>query len=208
MMEQAQTLHQKSLAVKRRFLSLFGNLNENEIWNGVYWDASDALEEFTVWAGTLGALRDPNSQLSIEYRLAEDPEIRIAIHRRLDDLLEAIDAVATIMQESQANYESKEDDKDMEHLNDLNDTQEEPLEVIRINFELIFEFLRALSRIADLVRKGNPSPPWQPAEDTDYPSSLQTRDTENPVPEASNNDDFEEPLQPPPTEAPAPAALS
>ncbi|PKK47029.1 hypothetical protein CI102_9293 [Trichoderma harzianum] len=184
-------------------------MKESEISNDIYYsDAIDGLERFTLWALNLGALREPGSQLSIEYRLAEDPDIRIAIHQQLDDFLEAIDDVATIVQGSQASYESKEDDKDMEHRDGFDDTKEEPSEVICTNFELISMSLEALFRIADLVRKANPSPPWQHAEDADCPSSLQTRVTGNPVPEALNNDDLEEPLQQPPTEAPAPAALS
>ncbi|KKP02493.1 hypothetical protein THAR02_05402 [Trichoderma harzianum] len=173
MMKQAQTLPQKSLIVKKRFISLIENLEENEILNDIYSrDALDALERFALWAGSLGALREPNSQLSIEYRLAEAPDIRIEIHRQLDYLLEAIDdgmleiarltntsnvpSVATIVQKRQANYELQEDDKDMEHFDSFVDIQSEPSEEIRTNLELISESLRMLFRIAVLVRKANP----------------------------------------------------
>lgn len=173
MMKQAQTLPQKSLTVQKRFISLIKHLEENEIWNDIYSrDAIDALDRFYLWAGNLGALREPNSQLSLENRLAEAPEIRIHIHRQLDNILESIDdgmleiallnhkanvpSVATIVQQKQTSYELEEDNKDMEHLDGLGDTQEGPSEEIRTNFELISVFLKALFRIAVLVRKENP----------------------------------------------------
>ncbi|OPB46730.1 ankyrin repeat protein [Trichoderma guizhouense] len=157
MMKQAQTLPQKSLTVQKRFISLIKHLEENEIWNDIYSrDAIDALDRFYLWAGNLGALREPNSQLSLENRLAEAPEIRIHIHRQLDNILESIDDVATIVQQKQTSYELEEDNKDMEHLDGLGDTQEGPSEEIRTNFELISVFLKALFRIAVLVRKENP----------------------------------------------------
>lgn len=173
MMEQAQTLLQKSLTVQKRLISLIKHLEENEVLNDIYSrDAIDALDRFCLWAGSLGALREPNSQLSLESRIVDAPEIRIEIHRQLDHLLESIDdgmfetallnhisnapSVATVVQESQTNYELKEDDKDMEHFDDFGDAEEEPYEAIRVNFELIKVSLKALFRIAVLVRKGNP----------------------------------------------------
>ncbi|KAL6695032.1 hypothetical protein J3F84DRAFT_399904 [Trichoderma pleuroticola] len=157
MMKQAQTLPQKSLTVQKRFINLIKSLEENEILNDIYSrDATDALERFCLWAGNLGALREPNSKLSIEYRLADAPEVRIEIHRQLDYLLETIDDVATIVQESQTNCELKEDDKDIEHFDNFGDAQQGPAEEIRMNFELISVSLKALFRIAVLIRKTSP----------------------------------------------------
>ncbi|KAK4085499.1 uncharacterized protein Triagg1_489 [Trichoderma aggressivum f. europaeum] len=157
MTEQAQTLPQKSLTVQKRFISFIKHLEENELLNDIYSrDAIDALDRFSLWAGSLGALREPNSKLSIEYRLAEAPEIRNEIHRQLDYLLEAIDDVATVVQKRQANYELQEDEKDMEHFDGPGDTQAGPSEEIRMNLELISESLRMLFRIAVLVRKASP----------------------------------------------------
>ncbi|EHK17604.1 uncharacterized protein TRIVIDRAFT_116979, partial [Trichoderma virens Gv29-8] len=52
---------------------------------------TDALEKFALWAGSLGALREPTSKLSLEHRLLEAPEIRNQIHKQLDYIIEAID---------------------------------------------------------------------------------------------------------------------
>ncbi|QYT02588.1 hypothetical protein H0G86_009582 [Trichoderma simmonsii] len=60
------------------------------------------------------------------------------------------------MMQKQTSYELEEDNKDVEHLDGLGDTQEGPSEEIRTNFELISVFLKALFRIAVLVRKENP----------------------------------------------------
>ncbi|UKZ79467.1 hypothetical protein TrVFT333_007222 [Trichoderma virens FT-333] len=157
MMKQTQTLPQKSRTVQKRFLSLIQNLEGIEPSNDIpSREFTDALERFALWAGSLGALREPTSKLSLEYRLLEAPEIRNQIHKQLDYLIEAIDDVTTIVQESQANRDMTEEAMNMEDFAELIDLQEEPSDEIRMNLELISESLKTLFRIAVLVRKATP----------------------------------------------------
>jgi len=52
---------------------------------------TDALERFMLWAGSLGALRNPSARISLDSRLAAAPDIRAHICQQLDDILEATD---------------------------------------------------------------------------------------------------------------------
>lgn len=92
MIEQTQNLPQKSRKVQKCFVGLINYLEGNDVPNVISSsEITDALERFALWAGNLGALREPTSKLSLECRLAEAPEIRMQIHEHLDYLLEAID---------------------------------------------------------------------------------------------------------------------
>ncbi|KAL7912177.1 hypothetical protein GGI35DRAFT_492123 [Trichoderma velutinum] len=151
MIEQTQTLPQKSRTVQKSFVGLIRYLEDNEVPNVISSsEITDALERFALWAGNLGALREPTSKLSLDYRLAEAPEIRNQIHRQLDYLLEAIDDVATVVQERQADHDITEDDINVEYFDALDDPQDGPSEEIRMNVELISESLKTLFRIAVL----------------------------------------------------------
>lgn len=174
-MEQKQTLPQKSRTVQKCFVDLINYLENNDVPNVISpSEITDALERFALWAGNLGALRGPTSKLSLEYRLAEAPEIRSQIHRQLDYLLEAIDdgmfeiallsrisnipSVTTLVQERQMSHDIMDDDDDMNmgYFDEPDDPEEGPSEEIRMNIDLISESLKTLFRIAVLVRKTNP----------------------------------------------------
>lgn len=172
MIEQKQTLPKKSRTVQKCLVELINYLENNDVPNVISSsEITDALERFVLWAGNLGALRGPTSKLSLEYRLAEAPEIRIQIHRQLDYLLEAIDdgmfdialpshisnipSVTTLVQERQANHDIMDDDMNMEYCDEPDDPEEDPSEEIRMNMDLISESLKALFRIAVLIRKTN-----------------------------------------------------
>lgn len=98
------TLPEKSRIVQRRFADLINDLEGQNTPNGISAaEITDALERFALWAGNLGALREPASKLSLEYRLSEAPEIRTQIHRQLDYLIEAIDDGMSQIDHSSAN---------------------------------------------------------------------------------------------------------
>ncbi|KAF3076130.1 hypothetical protein CFAM422_001133 [Trichoderma lentiforme] len=156
-MEQKQTLPQKSRTVQKCFVDLINYLENNDVPNVISpSEITDALERFALWAGNLGALRGPTSKLSLEYRLAEAPEIRSQIHRQLDYLLEAIDDVTTLVQERQMSHDIMDDDMNMGYFDEPDDPEEGPSEEIRMNIDLISESLKTLFRIAVLVRKTDP----------------------------------------------------
>jgi hypothetical protein len=54
-------------------------------------DIGDQLDRFLLWAGNLGALRNPKSKLSLDQRLSSAPEVREQILRQFADIEEAID---------------------------------------------------------------------------------------------------------------------
>ena len=54
-------------------------------------DVGDLHDRFLLWAGNLGALRNPSSRLSLDRRLSEAPEVRRQILQQFDDIAEAAD---------------------------------------------------------------------------------------------------------------------
>ncbi|KAI6372429.1 hypothetical protein MCOR25_003750 [Pyricularia grisea] len=71
-------------------------------------DVEDVLGKFDMWAGNLGALRSPETKLSLDQRLAIDPEIRGQICVDLDELLETLDELTSALQAG--DYDKQEDD--------------------------------------------------------------------------------------------------
>ncbi len=51
---------------------------------------TDVTERFALWTGNLGALRQPESKLSLDSRLLDEADIRKHIHRQLDEMIDAI----------------------------------------------------------------------------------------------------------------------
>lgn len=49
------------------------------------------LDNFALWAWSLGALHEPADKISLDYRLLQAPRIAGKIHRCLNDLQEALD---------------------------------------------------------------------------------------------------------------------
>ncbi|KAH6665890.1 hypothetical protein F5X68DRAFT_265709 [Plectosphaerella plurivora] len=60
-------------------------------------DVGDQLERFLLWAGNLGALKNPNSKLSLDSRLSDALEMREHILRRLSDIDKAVEALQAIV---------------------------------------------------------------------------------------------------------------
>ncbi|KAK2605572.1 hypothetical protein N8I77_008401 [Diaporthe amygdali] len=60
-------------------------------------------ERFTQWAGNLGAFHNPESRLSLEYRLRNSPQIRDAILRLLADLCDSTRDALDIVSGKQEN---------------------------------------------------------------------------------------------------------
>ncbi|TLD13586.1 uncharacterized protein PgNI_04960 [Pyricularia grisea] len=71
-------------------------------------NVEDVLGKFDMWAGNLGALRSPETKLSLDQRLAIDPEIRGQICVDWDELLETLDELTSALQAG--DYDKQEDD--------------------------------------------------------------------------------------------------
>jgi len=97
---QSQTISEKSWLVRQRFLDLISLLQDKR-QHGTPQTAAvvspaivtDALERFTLWAGNLGAMRNPRTTLSLDHRLrsSEAAEVGTYILRQLDEMVEAVE---------------------------------------------------------------------------------------------------------------------
>ena len=94
------TISEKSRLVRQRFLDLISLLKAKEQHRTPQVAAmspamaTDALERFTLWAGNLGAMRNPQTTLSLDYRLhtPDAADVRMHILRQLDEIVEAVES--------------------------------------------------------------------------------------------------------------------
>ena len=107
---------------------------------------SDTLARFMLWAGNLGAMRQPSSRLSLDQRLADAPEVHGVICQHLDDICEAADDLAGITLGCSSD-EPEGFDSDME--------LEEPFDEAGMIVEVIGEAISSLFRLGILVRKAS-----------------------------------------------------
>jgi hypothetical protein len=98
---QSQTVSEKSRLVRQRFLYLISLLQDQKQHETPQAAAAvspaivtDALERFTLWAGNLGAMRNPQTTLSLDHRLhsSEAADVRTYILRQLDEIVEAVES--------------------------------------------------------------------------------------------------------------------
>src|SRR4051794_38062042 len=96
---ESQTVSGKSRLVRQRFLDLISLLQDEKQHKTPQAAAvlspaivTDALERFTLWAGNLGAMRNPQTTLSLDHRLhtSEAADVRTYILRQLDEIVEAL----------------------------------------------------------------------------------------------------------------------
>lgn len=88
-----QTISVKSHNVRRHFLDLITLTDEEYVVDSPNLQPSevvDCLDRFSLWAGNMGAMRNPTSPLSLDERLFEAVDIREQINRQLDEITEAI----------------------------------------------------------------------------------------------------------------------
>jgi hypothetical protein len=88
------TISAQSHAVRQHFLDLIDLTKEDQ--SSLAFDlpssaAVDCLERFSLWAGNMGAMRNPLTPLSLDQRLLQATDIRQQIHRQLDEIEESID---------------------------------------------------------------------------------------------------------------------
>jgi len=91
------TISETSRMVRQRFLDLVSILTAKQQETPRATVASpatvtDALERFTLWAGNLGAMRNPQTTLSLDHRLhaSEAADVRAHILCQLDEIVEAL----------------------------------------------------------------------------------------------------------------------
>ncbi|KAM7204849.1 hypothetical protein V8F33_001438, partial [Rhypophila sp. PSN 637] len=112
---------------------------------------SDTMERFMLWAGNLGAMRQPSSKLSLDQRLAKAPEVHGLICRHLDDIGEALDDLSSLL--SGADSADADDFKVS-----YQDTEEdEPFDEAAMILEVVAEATNSLFRLGILVRKASPT---------------------------------------------------
>ncbi|KAH6694153.1 hypothetical protein F5X68DRAFT_49339 [Plectosphaerella plurivora] len=123
-------------------------------------DIGDHLDRFLLWAGSLGALRDPKSRLSLDQRLSSTPEVREKILRRFANIEEAIEDLQAILSRdrptrqmasapSSPSGNGSDDDDEVESLDDESDADDEA----HMMLEIISESIKTLFKIAVIIRK-------------------------------------------------------
>lgn len=91
---QRVTISAQSHNARQHFLDLIELSKENHSslsFNLPSAAVTDCLERFSLWAGNMGAMRNPLTPLSLDQRLFQATDIRQQIHRQLDEIEEAID---------------------------------------------------------------------------------------------------------------------
>lgn len=90
----AETIFNKSRHVRQGLLDLTGYLDEKQqhskLTSVPLASVTDIIERFALWTGSLGALRRPESKLSLDSRLSDAADIRKHIHCQLDEMVDAI----------------------------------------------------------------------------------------------------------------------
>lgn len=114
-----------------------------------------------LWAGNLGAMRQPSSRLSLDQRLANAPEVHGLICRHLADICEAVDDLSgTILAGpgSKVKGDSPDDDDDDDtEISDPDMESDEPFDEASMILEVIAEAISSLFRLGILVRKASPT---------------------------------------------------
>jgi hypothetical protein len=91
---QVVTISAQSHRVRQHFLDLIDLSKDNHsslILSLPSAAVVDCLERFSLWAGNMGAMRNPLAPLSLDQRLLQATDIRQQIHRQLDEIEESID---------------------------------------------------------------------------------------------------------------------
>ncbi|TLD23119.1 hypothetical protein PspLS_07620 [Pyricularia sp. CBS 133598] len=182
------TISHRSRQARQRFVDIIEYLasieaqppgTQEEEGNLSSSDVEDVLGKFDMWAGNLGAFRAPETKLSLDQRLAVDPEIRGQICVDLGELLETLDELLCTLQ--MGDFDKPEDDPSQDSHNEagesgshqetidddifkapgLEDPNGEELEQLelgdtineaKILLDVINEYLRSLFRVGMLVR--------------------------------------------------------
>lgn len=87
------TISAHSLNVRQHIINLIDLSKENHSSSTFDLPSAavvDCLERFSLWAGNMGAMRNPLTSLSLDQRLLQATDIRQQIHRQLDEMEEAL----------------------------------------------------------------------------------------------------------------------
>ncbi|KAK5987005.1 hypothetical protein PT974_11120 [Cladobotryum mycophilum] len=151
------SLASKTRAVQRNLTKLRNELNDGQVPCEVSISAIiDALERFILWAGNLGALREPKSKLSLDHRASAAPEVREQISQQLDNLMEDIDDLSSIIRGQRPNRNMVSDDESENDVDSGSDEADEPPDEAHMIMDLISDDIKTLFRIGVLVRKSAP----------------------------------------------------
>ncbi|KAK0709992.1 hypothetical protein B0T26DRAFT_679327 [Lasiosphaeria miniovina] len=170
------TISAKSQHVRQRFHHLISILKGRE-QHGVSVvipsaSITDALERFTLWAGNLGALRNPQAKMSLDYRLsvAKAVDVRTQIQRQLDEMSEAVKNLGNMTFGVVPNRDLSFDDDELAEfvlVEDVSVSGSEatgkPADEANMILEIISECIKSLFRIGIVVRKSAPRDRFQRA---------------------------------------------
>ena len=142
---------------------------------------TDAIERFALWAGNIGALRRPESKMSLDFRLSDAADVRHQIHRQLDEMIDAMtsrscpsqhadgklsNAKVTVRRIADGTIPNQNTALDLDELDPSTsssitegDTSKDPKtasDEASAMLEIILESIRSLFRIGIIVRKLSP----------------------------------------------------
>jgi hypothetical protein len=89
--ETTPSICDKSHAIKVSLNSLLLHLKDRPEASQHVKPVEDLLARFKLWAGNLGALHQPSSNMSLDHRLGQPSRIRSQVFQHLDQLQEAVD---------------------------------------------------------------------------------------------------------------------
>ncbi|EHK41994.1 hypothetical protein TRIATDRAFT_175603, partial [Trichoderma atroviride IMI 206040] len=118
----------------------------------------DCLERFSLWAGNMGAMRNPLASLSLDRRLLQATDIRQQIHRQLDEMEEAIGDLTKMIRNPSVNRGTAIDQissSSIVGISALDKPSEDILDETKITLQIIHECINSLFRLGILIRKLN-----------------------------------------------------
>ncbi|KAJ4250167.1 hypothetical protein NW762_011981 [Fusarium torreyae] len=99
-MDAEENINEQTCSVKTQFESLVKYLrqaDEMESQHLLRTVVEDLLARFVLWAGNLGALQKPTSQLSLDRRLSNAPDVIHEVMRQLKDVAEALEDLSNMV---------------------------------------------------------------------------------------------------------------
>lgn len=141
-----KTIFERCLDTRRQFVDLLSKLEDHQVQKVVL---SDSLERFMLWAGNLGAMRQPSSKLSLDQRLIRAPEVHGLIFQHVGDIHEAVgDLFGVLLQDGAP-------ENDYQETLGPGPDAEEPFDEPGMLLEVIAEAISSLFRLGILVRKSS-----------------------------------------------------
>ncbi|UKZ93563.1 uncharacterized protein TrAFT101_008474 [Trichoderma asperellum] len=190
------TISAKSHNVRQHFLDFITLSRESQSSLSPYVSPSaivDCLERFSLWAGNMGAMRSPQTPLSLDQRLSQAADIGEQINRQLGEIEEAIDDLTNIIRHPISNRDiaiDQDNNSSIVGISAIEKTSKGSLDEASINLQIIHECINSLFRLGMLIRKLSPRDRFKQAllnSDLTFPDSFDIDYVKNKYPKIANS---------------------